>query len=83
MKNKEDEIIEEISILDQLVTGLKRVLNKIYLVILILVIVLNLMICFVLTYYGNVLAFLFVLNVYYIVKYHRKAKKERIERELG
>lgn len=67
--------------------SIKKTLNKILYrmntILMILCIVLNMMICFVLIYYGNILAFLFIVNVYYIISYYRLIKKERLSNELG
>lgn len=67
--------------------SIKKTLNKILYrmnsILMILCIVLNMMICFVLVYYGNILAFLFIVNVYYIISYYRMIKKERLSNELG
>lgn len=67
--------------------SIKKTLSKLFYrmntILMILCIVLNMMICFVLVYYGNVLAFLFIVNVYYIISYYRMIKKERLVNELG
>ena len=63
--------------------GLLKILNKIYLVIMILIILLNIMICIVLVYYGNMLAFMFIINIFYIIKYHRLINKEKVRNALG
>jgi len=60
-----------------------NVFVKFNLVIMILIIVLNIMICFVLTFYGNILAFLFIVNIFYIISYYRLMKKEKIKNDLG
>jgi hypothetical protein len=62
---------------------ISNVFGKFNLVIMILIIILNIMICFVLIFYGNVLAFMFMVNIFYIISYYRLMKKEKIKNELG
>lgn len=62
---------------------LSKILYRMNTILMILCIVLNMMICFVLVYYGNILAFLFIVNIYYIISYYRMIKKERLLNELG
>ena len=80
MSNEDDD--KEVSYFDfnRLIIN---VFVKFNLVIMILIIVLNIMICFVLTFYGNILAFLFIVNIFYIISYYRLMKKEKIKNDLG
>lgn len=62
---------------------IRNMFGKFNLVIMILIIILNIMICFVLIFYGNVLAFMFMVNIVYIISYYRLMNKEKVKNELG
>lgn len=62
---------------------ISKIFYRITTILMILIIVLNIMICVVLVYYGNILAFLFIVNIFYIISYYRMMKKEKMKNDLG